>query len=189
MLRTDNGTEYLNLKFEEYMKTHGVRHQTTVPYTPQQNGVAERWNRTLLETARSLLHGAGPNVPQSLWGEAVAAATLIRNCCPTKGVSTLKTPHELFYGLILMSLISELGAVAQQSCWSHMKDPNLGQESWMVFWLAIARPRKVTEFINPRLTNFLLPGMLDSLRQNSWNRKLQKTMSHIFSGLSNGEGI
>ena len=99
MLRTDNGTEYLNSKFEEYMKAQGVRHQTTVPYTPQQNGVAERWNRTLLETARSLIHGAGPNVPQSLWGEAVAAATLIRNCCPTKGGSTLKTPHESFYGL------------------------------------------------------------------------------------------
>ena len=48
-LRTDNGGEYTSTEFEAYLKTEGVRHELTVPKTPEQNGVAERMNRTLVE--------------------------------------------------------------------------------------------------------------------------------------------
>ena len=46
ILRTDNGTEYTNKKFEDYLADCGIQHQKTAPYTPEQNGVAERMNRT-----------------------------------------------------------------------------------------------------------------------------------------------
>ena len=55
VLRTDNGGEYISGKVEVFLKSCGVKHELTIPTTPQQNGVAERLNRTLVETARSML--------------------------------------------------------------------------------------------------------------------------------------
>ena len=54
VLRTDNGGEYTSAKFEDYLKAEGVRHERTVPKTPEQNGVADQMNRTLVETIRSM---------------------------------------------------------------------------------------------------------------------------------------
>ena len=48
-LRTDNGGEYSNYEFHNFMKDQGIAHETTAPYTPEQNGVAERENRTIIE--------------------------------------------------------------------------------------------------------------------------------------------
>ncbi len=63
-LRTDNGGEYTAGKFLEHLKQHGIRHETTVPKNPEQNGTAERMNRTLVETVRSMLADAQlPNSP------------------------------------------------------------------------------------------------------------------------------
>lgn len=81
-LRTDNGKEYLSNNFKNFLKEEGISHQLSVEYTPQQNGVAERKNRTLVEMARCIMLQG--NLPQSLWAEAVNAATYIRNRCTTK---------------------------------------------------------------------------------------------------------
>lgn len=54
-LRTDNSGEYTSTQFEDYLKAEGIRHELTVPKTPQQNGVAEHLNRTLVEMAQSML--------------------------------------------------------------------------------------------------------------------------------------
>ena len=58
VLRTDNGGEFCSRKFEEFCKKCGIAWQKTTPYTPQQNGVAERMNKMLMERARSMLSGA-----------------------------------------------------------------------------------------------------------------------------------
>ena len=58
-LRTDNGGEYVSADFEKCLKKEGVRHELTVPKTPEKNGVAERMNRTLVEAVRSMLADAG----------------------------------------------------------------------------------------------------------------------------------
>ena len=55
VLRSDNGGEYTGKQFQEYLKSEGVRHELTVPKSPQQNGVAERQNRTLVEMVRTML--------------------------------------------------------------------------------------------------------------------------------------
>lgn len=67
-LRTDNGTEYVNTELEEYLTEAGIQHQTTIAYTPQQNGVAERYNRTVVEKARSMM--ADAKFPKEYWAEA-----------------------------------------------------------------------------------------------------------------------
>ena len=59
LLRTYKGGEFCKKEFEEFCKKCGITRQKTTPYTPQQNGVAERMNKTLMERARSMLSGAG----------------------------------------------------------------------------------------------------------------------------------
>jgi transposase InsO family protein len=61
-LRTDRGGEYTSNEFNEYCSKHGIKRQLTAAYTPQQNGVAERKNRTLMNMVRSMI--SGRNVPK-----------------------------------------------------------------------------------------------------------------------------
>ena len=91
---TDRGGEYLNNELKDFYSAKGIVHQTTAPYTPEQNGKAERLNRTLMERVRAMLQDA--KLPNSLWAEAVTTANYIRNRSPVCGDS--KTPKELFYG-------------------------------------------------------------------------------------------
>ena len=94
-LRTDNGGEYTSNQFEDYMRSEGIRHECTIPKNPEQNGVAERLNRTLVESARSMLLDA--NLPQKFWAEAVSTAAYLRNRCPTHAVEGM-TPYEAMTG-------------------------------------------------------------------------------------------
>ena len=68
-IRTDGGTEYGSNEFESWLRKKGIRHQTTVRHTPQQNGLAERDNRTLFEGVRTLL-ASNKALPITLWAEA-----------------------------------------------------------------------------------------------------------------------
>ena len=91
ILRSDNGGEYLSQEFTQYCKGRGIKKDDTIPYTPQQNGVAERMNRTIMETARSMLHHA--DLPLSFWAEAVSTAVYLRNRSPTSSLKDM-TPYE-----------------------------------------------------------------------------------------------
>lgn len=94
-IRTDNGCEYLSREFSNFLEEAGIQRQLTVQYTPQQNGVAERANRTVVEMARCMILHAG--VPEYLWAEAVNTAVYIRNRCPTKVLKDI-TPYEAWSG-------------------------------------------------------------------------------------------
>ena len=89
ILRSDNGGEYINQEFQAYFQTNGLFHETSCTQTPQQNGVAERKNRHILETARALLIGA--NVPSRYWDDAVCTAVHLLNRMPSK-VLDFRTP-------------------------------------------------------------------------------------------------
>ena len=93
-LRTDNGGEYVNSEVSTYLKSKGVFHQKTMAYTPEQNGKAERLNRTLIEKVRAMLADAG--LSKQLWAEALLTANMIRNRSPVADKD--KTPWELFFG-------------------------------------------------------------------------------------------
>eukprot|EP00795_Rhopilema_esculentum_P014459 gene14460-biopygen4243 len=95
-LRSDNGGEYSSKEFNDFLTLKGISKQRSVPRTPEQNGVAERMNRTIQETARSMLHAA--KLTNDFWGEAVATAVILRNRSPTKAVKDM-TPYESFYGI------------------------------------------------------------------------------------------
>ena len=90
VLRVDNGGGFCSKEFEEFCKKCGIAQQKTTPYTPQQNGVAERMNKTLMERARSMLSGAG--LGQEFWAEAVDTACYLVNRSPSSALED-KTPQ------------------------------------------------------------------------------------------------
>ncbi|KAH9701426.1 hypothetical protein KPL71_024990 [Citrus sinensis] len=94
-LRTDNGGEYTDGEFLAFCKQEGIQRQFTVAYTPQQNGVAERMNRTLTEWIRAMLRTAG--LPNSFWAEAAKTACYIVNRSPSTAIG-LKTAMEMWTG-------------------------------------------------------------------------------------------
>ena len=82
ILRTDNGGgEFTSTTFTEYLR---IKHELIISKCPQQNGVAEKLNRTLVEMVRSML--ADSKLAKSFWAEAFVTAVYLRNCSPTKAV-------------------------------------------------------------------------------------------------------
>jgi transposase InsO family protein len=71
-IRSDNGSEFKNLQVEEYLEEEGIKHKFSAPYTPQQNGVVERKNRTLIDLARTMLGEF--KTPKRFWSEVVNTA-------------------------------------------------------------------------------------------------------------------
>ena len=87
--------EFTKNKFNAYLSKHGIQHQKTVPYTPQQNGVAERKNRTLVEMARCMVYSKG--LHKKFWAEAICCANFILNRVPHRAVLHA-TPEEKWNG-------------------------------------------------------------------------------------------
>ena len=95
-MRTDRGREFVNDALQKWCQSKGIENQLTAPYSPSQNGVAERANRTLVELARAMVNAQ--NVPEFLWEYAIDHAAYIRNCsytCTLQG----ETPYEIWHGL------------------------------------------------------------------------------------------
>ncbi|KAM0051779.1 putative RNA-directed DNA polymerase [Helianthus debilis subsp. tardiflorus] len=95
MLRTDRGGEFNSLQFNDFCQKMKIRRQLTAPYTPHQNGVVERRNRTVVEMTRSLLKTM--SVPDQMWGEAVRHSVYLLNRVLTKSVKGA-TPYEVLKG-------------------------------------------------------------------------------------------
>ncbi|CAM8959948.1 unnamed protein product [Rhodiola kirilowii] len=93
--RSDNGGEFFNHKLTSFFQSKGCIHQSSCPYTPQQNGLAERKHRHILEVARALIFEAG--LPKHFWGDSVLTATHIINRLPTS-VLKGKSPWEMLFG-------------------------------------------------------------------------------------------
>ena len=94
VLRSDRGGEYES-PFFYFCAQHGILHETTTPYSPQSNGVAECKNLTLKEMMNAMLISSG--LLQNMWGEAILSANYFLNKVPKKKVE--KTPYELWKGI------------------------------------------------------------------------------------------
>ena len=94
VLRTDNGRGYCNHEMKRYLEARGIELVNTALYTPQQNGKAERDNRTIIESAGTML--TAKKLPLSLWAEAVGTVVTVLNRVLATGKE--KTPYEIWFG-------------------------------------------------------------------------------------------
>ena len=87
-MRSDNGGEYISNEFKYFYRKEGIRRELIAPHNPQQNGVVERKNRTIMGATREMLHGQGP--PMHLWEKSCNTTVYVQNHCPHRvlGVST-----------------------------------------------------------------------------------------------------
>nr|GFB41564.1 putative ribonuclease H-like domain-containing protein [Tanacetum cinerariifolium] len=132
-IRTDNGTEFVNHTLRDYYEEFGISHETSVVRSPQQNGIVERRNRTLIEAARTMLIYAQP--PLFLWAKTVATACFTQN----RSIIRLrhgKTPYELL----------------------HNKLPDL---SFFYVFCALCYPTNDSDNLGPAL-NEMTPGTISS---------------------------
>ncbi len=95
VFRTDNGGEYTSNEFEEYLRKDGIKHEYSIPKTPQQNGVSERMDRTLVEYVRSML--ADSKLCLGFWAETLSTAVYLVNRSPTRVLIDI-TPFEVWFG-------------------------------------------------------------------------------------------
>lgn len=103
--RTDGGGEFVNIELQNYLKREGIRIETTVPNTPQQNGIAERKNRTLNDSVRTLLIAS--NLPKYLWAEAMNNVVYTQNRIVRKNRKF--APIELFFNKKARATFIEFG--------------------------------------------------------------------------------
>jgi len=146
VLRTDRGGEFLSNLFTGVCEEAGIKRQMTAPYTPQQNGVVERRNRSVMEMARSMLKTM--NVHGKFWGEAVRHAVHLLNRLPTKPMGE-QTPFEGIYGRK-----PQLGHLKVFGCLSHVKDTSphpkkLDDRSHKMVYFGVAEGSKAHRLYDP----------------------------------------
>ena len=94
-LRSDRGGEYTSYEFDEYLAEKGIERNLTVGYSPNQNGVAERLNRTLNEKTTAMIHAS--QMDDASWAEAMVTASYVRNRSPVEILGN-RTPKEIWSG-------------------------------------------------------------------------------------------
>ena len=143
-LRSDRGGEYLSNEFIDYLAQAGITSQTAAPRTPQQNGVAERRNRTLLGMMRSMMSYS--ELHTYLWGYALETATYVLNLVPSKSVP--KTPREMWIGRK-----PGLSHIRIWGCPAHVLKGNpdkLEARSKLVYFIGYPKGTKGYQFYDPK---------------------------------------
>ncbi|GAU36545.1 hypothetical protein TSUD_277510 [Trifolium subterraneum] len=181
-LRTDRGGEFVSTAFDEFCRNHGIKRQLTTTYTPQQNGVSKRKNRTLMDIVRSMI--AGKNVPKVFWPEAVKWATHIMNRSSTLSVKNI-TPKEAWSGVKpSVTHFRIFGCIA----YAHVPDSQrtkLDDKSVMCVHLGVSDESKAYKLYDPKKKRIMINRdvVFDERKAWDWNNEGNKSVNQ---GTSNG---
>jgi hypothetical protein len=150
---SDNGGEYTSKEFEDYLRSLGMEHQTTAPYSSQQSWVAERTNRTIVERAIALLYSE--RLPISLWDEAMGTVVYVRNRSPTRSIKD-KTPLEAFLGVRPdLSRLRVVGCAAWALIWKGSRDSKLHPRASLCCLLSYAPKQKAYRLWDPTINKVI----------------------------------
>ncbi|KAI3813170.1 hypothetical protein L1987_17887 [Smallanthus sonchifolius] len=168
MLRTNRGGEFTSNEFSQYCKDNGIARQLTAPYSPQQNGVVERRNRTMLSTTRSMLKAM--KMPQNFWGEEVRHAIYVLNRVPTKALKD-STPYEALKGRKPnLEYLRIFGCVAYSKVPSqHLK--KLDDRSIPMVYLGIEEGSKACRLFDQETKRICVSRYVKFVEKDSWNWK------------------
>lgn len=190
-LRIDRGGEFTSRDFSQFCSDNGIRRHLTAPYTPQQNGVVERRNRTLMEMTRSMLKAM--KVPNYMWGEAVRHATYLINRVPTRALKN-QTPYECLKGRK-----PSIGHIRVFGCLAYAKIDSvllrkLDDRSQCLVHLGIEPGSKAYRLYNPSTKKIIVSRdvKFDEEKHWNWNRGKQEDsgMFHMTWGtiINKGKG-
>jgi Integrase core domain len=145
ILRSDNGTEYVNKTFSKYLHHKGILHQTTCINTPEQNSISERKNRHILEVTRSLLFQT--NVPKQYWSEAVLTAVHLINRLPTPVLDDKSPLEVLSKTKITLDHLRIFGCI----CFVHIKrHDKFDKNTLKIIFLGYSSKQKGYKYFDPR---------------------------------------
>ncbi|CAI7732756.1 unnamed protein product [Closterium sp. NIES-54] len=175
VIRTDNGGEFIGADFEAVLKKKGIQHQLTVPYNPQQNGVAERFNRTLQEGARSLLGCAG--LPDPFWVTAVRQVALVKNRVLATVGDKQWVPYTKWYGSApAVNMLRAYGCMVVFHVPKEKRGKLEASGRWGVH-LGLAKDHKgwlIWDLTSQQLTVSRDVNFLESLYYKEWKQQQQK---------------
>lgn len=175
-LRTDRGGEFIYTPFMEYCKDNGIQRQLTIRRSPQQNGVAERKNRTIVEMARSMM--IGKSLPKIFWAEAIHTTIYILNRCPTKAVRN-RTPFEAWHKKKpVVDHLKIFGSIA----YSHISTPNrdkFDEKSEKLIFIGYSDESKGYRLYNPITCKLVVSRdvIFDEMGSWSWEGNSSKLIS------------
>lgn len=145
-IRSDQGGEYSSNELKKFYENEGIIVQYTAAYSPQQNGVAERRNRYLIEMAKTMLLDS--NLDKCYWAEAVNRATYLQNILPSSAVE--RTPHELWTGeKPRMDNLKVFGCLAEVHI-ARQKRLKLDDKSKSLVFVGQSADHKAFRFLNPK---------------------------------------
>ncbi|GJP35230.1 hypothetical protein CLOM_g19738 [Closterium sp. NIES-68] len=178
VIRSDNGGEFIGADFEGELKRKGIQHQLTVPYNPQQKGVAERFNRTLQEGARTLLGRAG--LPDPFWVSALRQVALVKNRVLATVGEKEWIPYVKWYGSApAVNMLRAFGCMVVFHVPKEKRGKLEASGRWGVH-LGIAKDHKgwlLWDLTTQKLTVSRDVKFLESLYYKEWKQQQQKLPS------------
>lgn len=148
VLQSDNGGEYVNQEMEAFCKANSIRHQTSCANTPQQNGLAERRNKQILEIVRASLFDM--KVPRQYWGEAVQSEAYLMNRTPSR-VLNFKTPLQVVHEKLELIIGPNLEPrVFGCSAYVHSNDGKLEPRAKKCMFIGYADYKKGYRCVDPK---------------------------------------
>eukprot|EP01018_Ginkgo_biloba_P008530 Gb_21972 [translate_table: standard] len=176
ILRTDRGGEYISHDFNNFCIENGIKRQLTARYTPQQNGVAERKNKTILDMVRSMLKAK--DLPKVFWAEAVYCAGYILNRCPMKKVWGM-TPEEAWGGYKpRVDHLRIFGCIA----YSHIPDAlrkKLDDKAEKCIFVGYSEESKAYRLYNPETKKLVTSRDAKFLEDQAWCWKLKEKYQQV----------
>ncbi|CAI7910248.1 unnamed protein product [Closterium sp. NIES-53] len=169
-IRTDRGGEFLSKEFSLWLKKNGIRHSLTMPYSPAMNGIAERANRTITETARGLLIEAG--LPDYFWPDAVRSACVAKNRALTHVGADQWVPYVEWIGRKpKVDMLRVFGCMCMALVPKHLRHNKLGAKAILAVHLGMAQNSKGWLLWDPFTKKFLVSRdckFMENLMYKDW---------------------
>ncbi|CAI7814192.1 unnamed protein product [Closterium sp. NIES-54] len=169
-IRTDRGGEFLSKEFSLWLKKNGIRHSLTMPYSPAMNGIAERANRTITETARGLLIEAG--LPDYFWPDAVRSACVAKNRALTHVGAEKWAPYVEWIGRKpKVDMLRVFGYMCIALVPKHLRHNKLGAKAIWAVHLGMAQNSKGWLLWDPFTKKFLVSRdckFMENLMYKDW---------------------
>ncbi|CAI7797082.1 unnamed protein product [Closterium sp. NIES-53] len=171
---TDRGGEFLSKEFGLWRKKSGIRHSLTMPYSPAMNGIAERANRTITETARGLLIEAG--LPKYFWPDAVRSACVAKNSALTHVGAVKWVPYVEWIGRKpKVDMLRVFGCMCMALVPKHLWHNKLGAKAIWAVHLGMAQNTKGWLLWDPFTKKFLVNKdckFMENLMYKDWKAKI-----------------